>query len=207
MVSPSKQRSRDSLLVLVVGLIMLVVVRRCSSFVLVRTRTERIWRRIEGRQYDPPSSWGFLHYPSVGRPAPMRRFPSSRKMTSSTSQENDAAVIVASTDNETSTIVPALPKLIVTCATTEELNDAVKYYIQPHHTVVEMGSQLREVSTSICERCHEAILVDVQRKFPDAHRDPRRTGAMRLPPGQPGQGDERDESFFSHKASFYEIAQ
>ena len=213
---------------LVVVLLALVVRPQCSSFVLGPTTTrtmERTRRRIHHHYrhhhpQDPPlSRAGFRQPLAVARPAKVRRLTNCWIRSTSTSvhdddHDDDAPMVPTTTTpttDETSTsttlLVPALPKLIVTCATTEELNEAVKCYIQPHHTVVEMGSQLREVSTSICELCHTAVLVDVRRKFPNAQRDPRRTGAMRLPPQGGGGGDNEEPFFFPHKASFHEIAQ
>jgi hypothetical protein len=72
---------------------------------------------------------------------------------------------------------------IIACSSTKELAQAVTKYVQPHHTVAELGSQLREVSTAICESAKDGhiVLVDVQRKVPKAVIESQaRTDAMRL---------------------------
>lgn len=104
----------------------------------------------------------------------------------------------------TTTSTSFLPKLIVTCGATDELVEAIDEFVKPHHRVAEIGSQLRKVSTQICQNCQHATLVDVQRNFPKARRqDARRTGAMRLSP----HDSEEDNKFFPDKSSFFEIAQ
>ena len=55
----------------------------------------------------------------------------------------------------------------ITCSSTKELVKAVKTFVKPNDVVAELGSQLREVSTAICESCAEVTLVDVKRKFPN----------------------------------------
>lgn len=107
----------------------------------------------------------------------------------STPSDDDSLVETA-----TASISP-LPKLIVTCGTTDELVEAIEQFVEPHHVVAELGSQLRDVSTRLCQLCQQATLVDVQRKFPKAKDH--RTEAMRLP----------QTSFFPEKSTFHEIAQ
>ncbi len=114
--------------------------------------------------------------------------------TSSHDDDDDDDDCITSTKT-TTTSITALPKLIVTCGTTDELVEAIEEYVQHYHVVAEIGSQLREVSTRLCQLCQQATLVDVQRKFPKA-RD-HRTEAMRLP----------HDSFFPEKSTFHEIAQ
>lgn len=85
----------------------------------------------------------------------------------------------------------------ITCSSTNELVAAVKHFVKPGHKVAELGAQLREVSTAICESsASDVVLVDVKRKFPK-NNEPRRTRAMRRP------GDET--KFFPQIASFVEI--
>eukprot|EP00581_Thalassiosira_minuscula_P006683 CAMPEP_0183703050 /NCGR_PEP_ID=MMETSP0737-20130205/938_1 /TAXON_ID=385413 /ORGANISM="Thalassiosira miniscula, Strain CCMP1093" /LENGTH=364 /DNA_ID=CAMNT_0025929749 /DNA_START=496 /DNA_END=1590 /DNA_ORIENTATION=+ len=70
-------------------------------------------------------------------------------------------------------------------------------YVQPGDTVAELGSQLRESSTTLCETIGptgEAILVDIERKFPNEKKGEQRTSAMRR------QGDELD--FYTDRATF-----
>jgi hypothetical protein len=111
---------------------------------------------------------------------------------------------------------------IITCSSSKELAHAVSTYVQPGHRVAELGSQLREVSTAICEsllqatttdssssqhpRPHQqqdqssAVLVDVIRKFPKSDEGAR-TDAMRraTPKG--------DDEFLPSVATFLEIPQ
>ena len=98
----------------------------------------------------------------------------------------------------------------ITCSSTKELVHAVQRLVQPGDTVAELGSQLRDVSTAICETIRgeeggSAVLVDTVRKFPkekdsgsDGSTDTiSRTSAMRR------AGDEDD--FFPEFARFREI--
>jgi hypothetical protein len=92
---------------------------------------------------------------------------------------------------------------IITCASSKELEEAVAAIVQPGHVVAELGAQLRDVSTKICEQCKSAVLVDVKRKFPEKIKDNSKTGAnshrtaaMRL---------ERTNDFYSQKSQFLEI--
>jgi len=95
----------------------------------------------------------------------------------------------------------------ITCSSTKELVEAIKHCVRPGHRIAELGAQLREVSTTLCESLDgdgRAVLVDVERKFPsqqqqrgDGRSTSSRTRAMRLP------GDEIN--FFSGVATFHEI--
>ena len=53
--------------------------------------------------------------------------------------------------------------------------DAIEALVRPDDVVVEIGSQLREVSTTICEVVGQghgrAVLVDVERKPPKNIKD------------------------------------
>lgn len=79
--------------------------------------------------------------------------------------------------------------------------DACATLIRPNDVVAEIGSQLREVSTSICENLQNgtgrAILIDIERKPPKNTTDLDRIKAMRYP------GEE--ESFFTEVSEFEEI--
>ncbi|CAB9527543.1 expressed unknown protein [Seminavis robusta] len=86
----------------------------------------------------------------------------------------------------------------ITCSSTKELAHAVRNLVQPGDCVAELGSQLREVSTAICEATQgNAMLVDTTRKFPKNTERKDRTRAMRM------EGDETD--FFPGIARFQEI--
>ncbi|KAI2493340.1 hypothetical protein MHU86_21185 [Fragilaria crotonensis] len=67
-----------------------------------------------------------------------------------------------------------------TCCSTRELIQAVHIFVEKTHVVAELGAQLRDVSISISNHCHSAVLVDVERKFPTD--DKHRTSAMRQRP-------------------------
>lgn len=73
----------------------------------------------------------------------------------------------------------------VTCTSTNEMIHAVSTLIRPDDVVAEIGSQLREVSTNICENLRNggghAILMDVERKAPKNSNNAGRTKAMRYP--------------------------
>ena len=73
---------------------------------------------------------------------------------------------------------------IITCSSSKELAHAVSTFIQPHHNVAELGSQLRDVSEEICKRCQNATLVDVLRDVPKSSsnqkQESKRTQAMRI---------------------------
>lgn len=104
----------------------------------------------------------------------------------------------------------------VSCSSTTEVAAAVRNLVKPGCRVAELGAQLREVSTSICESLllpqayttdggggegitgssSAAVLVDVKRKFP-RNNEPRRTKAMRRP------GDE--VGFYPDVATFVEV--
>lgn len=90
------------------------------------------------------------------------------------------------------------PKLqIITCASTKELVFGVQNHVQAGDIVAELGAQLRQVSSAICESAERAVLVDVVRKFPKSVARETRTTAMRR------QGDEVD--FYPQVANFYEM--
>lgn len=94
---------------------------------------------------------------------------------------------------------------IVTCSSTKELTEAVRTCVQSNHVVAELGAQLRDVSTEICQQCQSAVLVDVQRKFPSNNNNKKekggsRTAAMRMP-----NEDGSSLSFYPEKAEFIEI--
>jgi hypothetical protein len=90
----------------------------------------------------------------------------------------------------------------ITCSSTNELESAVSQFVRPGDAVAELGSQLRDVSTAICETLDgtgSAVLVDVARKFPKntiANAGPR-TRAMRRPNEELG--------FYPAVATFVEI--
>ena len=93
----------------------------------------------------------------------------------------------------------------ICCSSSKELVHAIQHIIRPDDTVAELGAQLRDVSTAICERLLDgdttgtATLVDVVRKFPKKQfsAEQTRTRAMRRP------GDQND--FYSTIARFVEI--
>jgi hypothetical protein len=55
--------------------------------------------------------------------------------------------------------------------------NAVNIFVRETDIVAELGSQLRDVSMAISNKCQSAVLVDVERKFPSDSKD--RTRAMR----------------------------
>jgi hypothetical protein len=91
----------------------------------------------------------------------------------------------------------------ITCSSTNELEAAVSQFVRPGDAVAELGSQLRDVSTTICETLDgkgSAVLVDVARKFPkntNAANEGPRTRAMRRPDDEIG--------FYPGVATFMEI--
>lgn len=90
----------------------------------------------------------------------------------------------------------------ITCGSTNELAEAVTKFVRPGDAVAELGSQLRDVSTAICDTLDgsgSAVLVDVVRKFPKNTKAEHRIRAMRRP------GD--DASFYPEIATFVEIPQ
>ena len=84
----------------------------------------------------------------------------------------------------------------IACTSTQQMVDVVSQCIRPSDSVVEIGSQLRDVSQTILQHCHQALFLDVQRKFPKGEEH--RTKAMRRP------GDE--DSLDPEKATFCELA-
>lgn len=70
----------------------------------------------------------------------------------------------------------------ITCATTKELAHAVRTFVQPNHTVAELGAQLRDVSWAIQNQAASSVHVDVKRKFPKQQQNAEtRTSSMRRP--------------------------
>jgi len=87
----------------------------------------------------------------------------------------------------------------VACSSTKMVTSAIQMYIQEGDTVAELGSQLRESSTALCDAIGpdgRAVLVDIQRKFPNQKKDQSRTTAMR----RKGDG----ETFYTDRATFAE---
>lgn len=87
----------------------------------------------------------------------------------------------------------------ITCSSSNELAQAISDMVLPDDYVAELGSQLRDVSTTICKsldknRGGRATLVDIVRKFPKSieTRVPR-TKAMRRP------NDKTDFAFLEQK--------
>lgn len=90
----------------------------------------------------------------------------------------------------------------IACTSTKEVNKAIKMYVRPGDTVAELGSQLRDTSTTICETITstgQAYLVDVKRKYPKIklQRQERMTAMRRC-------GD--DEHFYKDRATFLEVS-
>lgn len=88
----------------------------------------------------------------------------------------------------------------IACSSTTEVTRAIQKYVQEGDTVAELGSQLRESSKTLCESigpAGKAVLVDIERKFPNEKKEQQRTLAMRL------EGDEN--GFYSDRATFIEI--
>lgn len=87
----------------------------------------------------------------------------------------------------------------IACSSTKEMNRAILEYIQEGDIVAELGSQLRESSTSLCEAVGPsgyARLVDIERKSPNEKKDQDRTSAMRR------NGDEVE--FYTDRSTFVE---
>ncbi|KAL7500477.1 hypothetical protein ACHAWT_010446 [Skeletonema menzelii] len=87
----------------------------------------------------------------------------------------------------------------IACSSTKEMNRAISEYIQEGDIVAELGSQLRESSTSLCEAVGPsgyAVLVDIERKSPNEKKGQDRTSAMRR------NGDEVD--FYTDRSTFVE---
>ena len=88
----------------------------------------------------------------------------------------------------------------IACSSTKEVSRAIDTYINHGDIVAELGSQLRESSTRLCEAigpAGKAVLVDIERKFPNEKKDNKRTTAMR----RKGDG----ENFYGDRATFIEI--
>lgn len=87
----------------------------------------------------------------------------------------------------------------VACSSTKEVTRAIEKYVQEGDMVAELGSQLRDSSIALCEAIGpsgQAILVDIERKFPNEKKGQKRTSAMRR------QGDE--EGFYTDRTKFVE---
>lgn len=94
--------------------------------------------------------------------------------------------------------IPAAAKWIA-CSSTKEMNRAISEYINEGDVVAELGSQLRESSTLLCEAVGPSghcVLVDIERKSPNEKKGQDRTNAMRR------NGDEID--FYTDRATFIE---
>lgn len=88
----------------------------------------------------------------------------------------------------------------IACCSTKDVTRAIEMYIEEGDQVAELGSQLRESSTAICERVGPngyAHLVDIERKFPNEKKGIQRTSAMRR------LDDEKD--FYSDRSTFTEM--
>lgn len=89
----------------------------------------------------------------------------------------------------------------IACSSTTEVTRAIERYVRPGDAVAELGSQLRESSTALCDAIGptgRAVLVDIQRKFPNEKKGAERTTAMRR------EGDEL--GFYPDRAVFVETA-
>ncbi|KAL7536454.1 hypothetical protein ACHAXR_010708, partial [Thalassiosira sp. AJA248-18] len=87
----------------------------------------------------------------------------------------------------------------IACSSTTEVTRAIEKYVQQGDVVGELGSQLRESSISLCENIGptgKAVLVDIERKFPNEKKGEKRTSAMRR------EGDENE--FYTDRAIFLE---
>ena len=87
----------------------------------------------------------------------------------------------------------------VACSSTTEVTRAIEMYAKEGDVVAELGSQLRESSTALCEVIGpdgKAVLVDIERKFPNEKKGQLRTRAMRR------EGDEVE--FYTDRATFVE---
>ena len=91
----------------------------------------------------------------------------------------------------------------ITCSSTKEVKSAIDMYVKEGDIAVELGSQLRESSTTLCDAIGStgrALLVDVVRKFPKVKKNTRelkRMTAMRM------EGEEIN--FYTDRATFVEI--
>ena len=100
---------------------------------------------------------------------------------------------------------PTIP--YITCTSTKEVTRAIETYLRKGDVVAELGSQLRDSSTAICDTIGttgKAILLDVTRKFPTQERKQQKsmegkksTTAMRR------EGDEIH--FYKDRATFIEL--
>ena len=87
----------------------------------------------------------------------------------------------------------------VACSSTKEVTRAIEKYVHVGDVVVELGSQLRESSIALCETIGpkgQAVLVEIERKFPNEKKVPKRTSAR----GR--QGDEN--GFYKDRSTFVE---
>jgi len=91
----------------------------------------------------------------------------------------------------------------IACTSTKEVTRAINLYVKEGDIAVELGSQLRESSTALCNAVGStgsALLVDVVRKFPKVTKKSRelnRMSAMRM------EGEEMD--FYRDRATFVEV--
>jgi len=88
----------------------------------------------------------------------------------------------------------------IACSSTKEVTRAIEMFVREGDVVAELGSQLRESSRAICESIGsqgKALLIDMERKFPNEKKDMKRTTAMRR------KGDEHN--FYRDRATFIEI--
>jgi hypothetical protein len=98
---------------------------------------------------------------------------------------------------------PTIP--YITCTSTKELTRAIETYLLPGDSVAELGSQLRDSTTAICDTIGpegNAVLIDIKRKFPSRDKKKIKDGnasttAMRQ------EGGEID--FFKDRATFIEL--
>ena len=89
----------------------------------------------------------------------------------------------------------------IACSSTTEVTRAIGKYVLEGDTAAELGSQLRDSSVALCQAVGatgRALLVDVERKFPNEKKGQERTSAMRR------EGDEVE--FFPDRAVFVETS-
>jgi len=89
------------------------------------------------------------------------------------------------------------PAQWIACASTKDVNKAIDKFIREGDIVAELGSQLRDTSTHICDRIGpdgKALLVDIERKFPNEKKTQKRTLAMRR--------EEDEDEFYTDRVKF-----
>ncbi|KAL9178854.1 hypothetical protein ACHAXT_003985 [Thalassiosira profunda] len=87
----------------------------------------------------------------------------------------------------------------IACSSTTEVARAITKYVHEGDAVAELGAQLRESSIALSDAVGpdgRAVLVDIERKFPNEKKGEDRTLAMRR------EGDER--GFYPDRATFVE---